>query len=146
MRALAAPPTADALHLAIEPRVEELARVRAAVRPWLPLVAMGPAAGADALVVITELGALAIESTEDDRPVEIRLRHTHSILVAEVDVHVSPDTAAALATRLIEEGRGVDGAGVIHLLADRVHADAGPSRITLAGTIRFDDPTRTARH
>lgn len=128
---------ADVMHLEIEADLTELARVRAVVRSWLPHAMAGSDAGEDALVVLSELVALAIEATEGPLPVEIRIRHTHSILVVEVDAPVASATAADLVGRFNRGDEKLGGVQVISLLADRAHADTGSRRVTFTCSIRF---------
>ncbi len=125
------------MHLEIEADLTELTRVRAVVRPWLPPVMATSAAADDALLVLSELVALAIDATDGPLPIEIRLRHTHSILVLEVDAHAAPATAEDLAGRFNRGDEKLGGIQVIGLLADRAHAGAGARRVTFSCSIRF---------
>ena len=131
---------ADVLHHAIEADVTELAGVRASVRAWVPDQPDGAPVGDDAVIVVDELVALAVEASEPGRPVEIRLRRTHSILVAEVDAHVPPRTADELVRRFNCGDPALGGTRVVRLLAYRVRAEAGTRHITLCSTLRFGRP------
>jgi hypothetical protein len=78
-------PTTEAGSLVwvIEPHERELVRARAIVRQWLASSPLGPTARGDIEVVVSEAAATLLAVADDERPVELRCRYTHSLAVIE---------------------------------------------------------------
>lgn len=126
------------MHIEIEADLTELARVRALVRSWLPHGVAGSSVAEGMLVVVSDLVALAIDLKEGPLPIEIRLRHTHSILVVEVDAPVAPAAALDLVGRFNRGDETLAGVQMIRHLTDRAHADPGSRRVTFTCSISVD--------
>lgn len=126
----AASPPADVLELAIAADRVELAKLRAALREWLPADGPDGFLVDDLLLVTSEMAGLGVEHGDPGHPIAVRVRYTHSIVVVEVSCHVADPSHAA-----IFDAFGTDRVGyemtIIENLADRLITEPGPHRITM---------------
>ena len=82
---------------------------------------------------------MAMDLGVPDRPIEVLLRRTHSIVVIEVSFEVAAGAAVPFSDRM-SAGGDLE-VRVLEHLSDRLTASSGGRRITLASTFHLPHPS-----